>query len=967
MTQALKAKDPRDIEYWRHKARALLLPTPLAILDRANEEGRARAICEALGLALSAREDLHERCAVDAAGVHVPVTTPSWPATNAPLGGLLHPLSGTPSPGTPPVTTLDELRQEHARWHGSLLPRLECLNRASPAQAHRVYAALWQEVQHSARWLACCPGHPVLRDHTWLAHRTMASALMGARFGGGAPRLLYVHCGPVQGFITAARRTSDLWLGSYLVSYLAYQAAKAIADRCGPDSLIYPHLASLPLWRRDLEQPELASRHGLGSTDPTRVQQWLFSSQPNRFVAVVDDASARCIAAGAAQAVRERWKTMGGRVREQLEQHVDLAGFESFERQLAEHLEIDFVVQPWPDEPREVRAMLADAARKGPAPSDHETMGHLYGPVFGLGRDTLTAQRRMLAPLPCPGDTRIKCTQCARREAMGPRRQHDEFPWAARTRWDEWWAQLRERLQEQAGGNHSPPPPASEPSGDEANRGETLDFRRGEWLCAVCLTKRLVHRFDLGGRDSELGIEWRKKQQRVLLRFPSLASIASAPFRQNLRQIEDDPAVKRWLKLLDEVHDGLGFNPPGNLLPGLGTLGREARGRGMSLLEPDGTWLYSRSYDPETVRHDHDDASADPKALGRASTAFGEIRTRLGQRAKHPQGTSIRATPYYAVLVIDVDDMGQWLEGVHDRTPKLRRVLQHAGVTDPEVLGAISHDQLRPLSSSLNAEVSRRQGELATRGLREIIENRHLGRVVYSGGDDVLAFVPLHTAWCCLRDVESAFQHHEALGPAVTLSAGVAIRDWRTPLGVALHAAREAETEAKKTKGRVVLDVGIRAGAPLALRLPWRLHPTGSTIADLGAMANALVEAKRRRTNDRKKTAPLLRPSAAEILRRELDTLRHRGLSEAFAFRVRELVGEGDAVIRPWLDAMVKEHSEDESAGTAATGPERSGLHRPPGTAGQVIDFLLFLRFLAREHGGIDYGTMEPKAEEDQP
>src|SRR5690606_13823165 len=159
MTQALKAKDPRDIEHWKHKARALLLPPPLAILDRANEEGRARAICEALGLALSAREDLHERCAVDAAGVHVPVTTPSWPATNAPLGGLLHPLSGTPSPGTPPVTTLDELRQEHARWHGSLLPRLECLNRASPAQAHRVYAALWQEVQHSARWLACCPGH----------------------------------------------------------------------------------------------------------------------------------------------------------------------------------------------------------------------------------------------------------------------------------------------------------------------------------------------------------------------------------------------------------------------------------------------------------------------------------------------------------------------------------------------------------------------------------------------------------------------------------------------------------------------------------------------------------------------------------------------------------------------------------------------------------------------------------------
>jgi len=54
---------------------------------------------------------------------------------------------------------------------------------------------------------------------------------------------LYVLAiGPVQDFIAAARRTRDLWFGSYLLSEISKAAAKKIDDEKG--QLIFPSLDS---------------------------------------------------------------------------------------------------------------------------------------------------------------------------------------------------------------------------------------------------------------------------------------------------------------------------------------------------------------------------------------------------------------------------------------------------------------------------------------------------------------------------------------------------------------------------------------------------------------------------------------------------------------------------------------------------------------------------------------------------
>ncbi len=48
--------------------------------------------------------------------------------------------------------------------------------------------------------------------------------------------LIEIHIGPVQDFIAAARRSRDLWFGSWLLSELSKAVAKAIADEAGKEA-----------------------------------------------------------------------------------------------------------------------------------------------------------------------------------------------------------------------------------------------------------------------------------------------------------------------------------------------------------------------------------------------------------------------------------------------------------------------------------------------------------------------------------------------------------------------------------------------------------------------------------------------------------------------------------------------------------------------------------------------------------
>ncbi len=87
-------------------------------------------------------------------------------------------------------------------------------------------------------------------------------------------KLLHFTLGPVQGFVASARRTRDLWAGSFLLSYLSGHAMKSVLDAGG--SINFPEISNDKLLAA-IQNPEGSHNHpDIGSL-------------PNRFKATVPE------------------------------------------------------------------------------------------------------------------------------------------------------------------------------------------------------------------------------------------------------------------------------------------------------------------------------------------------------------------------------------------------------------------------------------------------------------------------------------------------------------------------------------------------------------------------------------------------------------------------------------------------------------------------------------------------------
>lgn len=102
--------------------------------------------------------------------------------------------------------------------------------------------------------LGYLPADTRIPDHTIWHHMALVSALAGCveSYGDGKkslrPAFLKLHLGPVQDFIAAARSVRDLWSGSYLISWLMAAGLKSLTEQAGPDAVLYPSLYGQPLF-----------------------------------------------------------------------------------------------------------------------------------------------------------------------------------------------------------------------------------------------------------------------------------------------------------------------------------------------------------------------------------------------------------------------------------------------------------------------------------------------------------------------------------------------------------------------------------------------------------------------------------------------------------------------------------------------------------------------------------------------
>lgn len=717
----------------------------------------------------------------------------------------------------------------------------------------RIYLALWRELVERLKtddkdaaklgqlW-ELLPADTRIPDHSIWEHKRVTSAIAGAL---PKPAFLLFSIGPVQEFIATARKTQDLWAGSYLLSYLSWCAMKVVAEEFGPDSLIFPDLCRQPftdLW--------LINDKGLSLEKPNTGKEELSSpTLPNRFLAIVPSASVRDIAEKAKRAVKESFQSVCLAVKEKMATTLLINSDEwecIWQRQTTYFIETYWVATPLKDvkdlagfisEYKQLMGVtdkwefdnLLKAYEKGFTPN----IGTAYGQIYRLTEKTL-GSRKAVRDFSKQDEPNHKCTLCGLREPVHPgmyKEQNCTEEFGALTGF---WREVISAIP---------------------------DFRKSERLCGVCATKRL---------SSKYFFKYILKFA-IIDNFPSVSMIATSAFKLRIiENINTNHLAVKVSSYVEAVKNIAGDRCSGIPMPMVFRACRDEISKDFARLEGD--WLYKEAFDNKSALWEENKSRFEEKkedfeqifnnAKEKQRALFSAIKEFDKGKKKDEQIDN--PSKYYAIVLMDGDNMGKWLSG--ENAPKIEDVLH------PFVKNVLddSWDKLlklqRPLNPSLHLATSKALRDFSLHVAREIVEKDHLGKLVYAGGDDVLAFVSLRDLPEVMRKLRAYFSgslkvdeetnkvdidfkdgsgfipidddgiplnvgNNEkkikgfmlSMGANATASMGVVIAHHSANLSQVLDDVRDCEKEAKKLKDKNAFCIALakRAGGTEHIGTKW--------------------------------------------------------------------------------------------------------------------------------------------------
>ncbi len=304
--------------------------------------------------------------------------------------------------------------------------------------------------------------------------------------------------------------------------------------------------------------------------------------------------------------------------------------------------------------------------------------------------------------------------------------------------------------------------------------------------------------------------------------FPSTSSIATASFVESLLQPKvEEKTLEVWKKATENklLKKPLGATEDIPFLLSLST--QTGHTNRQWLLERDGDLYFQATFTPRRLKNDYAVPEQDTGAIAH------DCKTALKKLLNAATELNItRPTPYYGIIQMDGDHMGKLLSNAGDQE-------KHKAIS--QALSKFAHEGALPL-----------------------VEQEYPARLVYAGGDDVLAFAPLARD---IRDVQENKQLRNILelvyqlqagytktvskvlepqadeqAPKATASIGIAIAHHLTSLSYALRSARNAEQAAKKRYDRNALVVTLlrRSGEQTQVGCHWHYReitdPTGQPI-----------------------------------------------------------------------------------------------------------------------------------------
>ncbi len=794
---------------------------------------------------------------------------------------LIHPLTGDTfdlaKHGGLSDTDLADLKQ---RSFGHFSRLLSALRDSGPAEDPRkTLLAYWRfgpelvEEEDNGKLGALwrlLPADTRIPDHSIWDHLDLTSAFAGAFAADpdGEASLLALAIGPVQGFIAAARTTSDLWAGSHLLARLAWEAMKPVCEALGPDAILFPRLRGIPqvdIWLRE-EMNLPAELFGdcdwmRGGTDANP----LFSAAlPNRFVAIVPARRAKELAEEVTRRVRAWLQEKGQTAVDRL---LDVTGLKTegeqhCHRQVREQLE-GFPEVHWSAVPFSL-IRPRNAAKQ--TDLDVAALSDAMAPFFGVGagqdcgflhtpawqalqqeatlRDDEGKESVFFAPNPgvlYPAVYDLAERVLAAAKSVRAFEQTEQRGWrCSLTGETEWLTDNSDHL--------------AVPAGKRKSRKDER-FREAE------------HVETLWTRVADKNPAWAKKGEH-------LGAL---------------PALKRlWPTLFaEEVGRALGGKDIGRFVVSTHTMalahqldqwlergGLTAEGLAIALKK----YRSESAALPRRLMRKHaanrkgiDDAKLIPGLLDVASeeeisdSESAEIRRLVSQTLAtgRDKKEKVRLETYYALLMMDGDHMGRILSGDE------KTAIPYRGSFHPHVRNGFEEcaarqeiirrygEQRRPISPNRHLAISGALNDFSQTVVRHVVEEEHLGRVIYAGGDDVLAMLPvvdllpamqrLRLAWSghdpaheggthagltlqggfaalkTRRDGKECLQLMRMMGGNASASCGAVIAHHQAPLGGVLRELRAAEQRAKQEGGRDAFSLTVikRSGGALRLTAQW--------------------------------------------------------------------------------------------------------------------------------------------------
>ena len=657
---------------------------------------------------------------------------------------------------------------------------------------------LWDLLPADSR----CPDHPI-----W-EHLRVASALafLGVRDDARHPWLLSMSVAPVQAFIGESRTSRDLWMSSFLISELAFAAITPFIERYGPDCILYPDLrgnARMDVWMRRHRRDALPDSVTDPCTQAALIPDSFVVLVPQGSEEDTSgDSHLRHLQtmAGESQAtMKHRWRALCGLVerwmnektRRQSESPGKSPWKSLWDEQIGQGPQLSWTAVKW-DRPLDLKEKVEDAAslqrrESLPAQESHprseqvdrdqkkierrrarlapwlpvkvaahyESAREVFAAVnlvylqnergfdYPIAHHALRMRHRLRAGTGrWSGGSEFgeKCTMCGKRQALsdqpaqpsGTPVRLDDAREAARTFW--------------ARGDLDP------------------DERGAERLCAICAVKRfLVVASSNAGDEAADGLGpvlfgdgWEKEKgegDKLRVPFPSTAAVALQDY---LAWAVESTKGRDLLEALRAAR-----LPRTSFPRTLVRLALALRSGGRApgkLLEYDAQYAMPHTLDAEIARLEtaKHRIAGKLQAYKRIRAAAGRLHDGYCKDHDAPPDTRV------AVMALDADRLGRLLLGDPERIGATWRDVLHPEIVTrieeaqqdtssnlqwaieagwPRLLG-----QPRHMGPSLHAFITRALAVFANTIVPWVVECEYRGRLIYAGGDDVLALAPAEDA-----------------------------------------------------------------------------------------------------------------------------------------------------------------------------------------------------------------------------